>query len=160
MPGPTCQTCSSPAIREVDAAFQAGKSAKSIATTYGLDYSSVRRHRSKGHINETVAPGKPARASEISSDSALAKLLAMIEDLEGRDTTEMGTSTFVDLINARRQAYKDLAALQGPAAPVKVDLSITDEWIGLREFVYAALLAVPGAVEALNEAIKRWEETQ
>jgi hypothetical protein len=160
MPGPSCQTCSHPALREIDAAFLAGKSAKSIATTYGLDYSSARRHRSKGHVAQPVAQEKPARASEISSDSSLAKLLAMIEDLEGRETEAMGTSAFVDWINARRAAYKDLAALQGPTAPLKVDLSITEEWITLREFIYAALLAVPGAVEALNAAIKRWEEAQ
>src|SRR5665647_1344587 len=104
MPGLVCITCTHPEVRAIDAAFVAGRRAKSIATQYGLNYSTVQRHKSKGHVQVYPEPvaGQPPEAPPITpaAASATEKLLALITELEGRSVEDLGASTYVTLVQA------------------------------------------------------------
>ena len=159
MPGLVCITCTHPEVRAIDAAFVAGRRAKSIATQYGLNYSTVQRHKSKGHVQGYPEPvaGQPPEAPPITpaAASATEKLLALITELEGRSVEDLGASTYVTLVQAKLRAYSDLAKLMGPDAPPEFDPSTDPEWIEMRELMWETLRPFPEARAALMAVVKK-----
>jgi hypothetical protein len=162
MPGLVCVTCSHPDVRAIDAAFAAGRRAKSIATQYGLGYDTVARHKRKGHVQvmSEPAPGQPPEAAPIAPAemSATERIRAIITELESRSVADLGPSTWVTVVQAKLRAISELTKLTGPDAPPVFDPSTDPKWIEMREQMFEALKHFPEARAAVKLVMKKFEE--
>ena len=173
MAADVCQTCSSPDLAAVDAGLVAGTPARQLAKAYGLDYSSVLRHRRNGHVGGVefgpapagrpgLAPGRlPISPAPAAPSTAREMIVALIADLEARDVVDeqgrsaLGPTAYIALQKEKRLAYESLAKLEGPAGPPVFDPVTSAEWVELREAIFGALAPFPEALDRVLEAIRR-----
>ena len=159
MPGLVCITCTHPDVRAIDAAFLAGRRATSIAKQFGLGYSTVQRHKAKGHVQQMVepVPGQPSPITP-AMKSATEGVRALIVGLESRSVADMGPTAYTQYVRELRLAYESQAKMEGPAAPQEFDASTSAVWVEMRELMVDALRPFPEAYAAVMAATKKFEE--
>jgi hypothetical protein len=154
----TCLSCRSPERLSVDLALLSGEPVREVGGRFGLDKSSVWRHREAGHVSEIAraeyASQELFRASAIAAHlaSLLEKVSRVIDRLEDAETA----SEIKVLLGAVRES-KDLLALALKYAPTEskptlvvqqqqgIDLD-SDEMSRLRDEVNRYLLDVQTAM--------------
>lgn len=163
----TCATCASPDVVAVDAGLVAGQPAQALARRYRLDYSTVLRHRRNGHVAAIPSPAslrpghRRAAGSGSDAQSARAMIVALIADLEGRDTlnetgeSTLGTTAWTALQKEKRLAYEALARLDGPPTAPSFDPRSSAEWAELHDAILGALVPYPEARAAFESAVVR-----
>lgn len=158
MPRLICVTCSSPDVLAIDAAILAGHpSIRSLAAQYHLDYSSVRRHRIKGHVNPIAEGVFDVAPAVLQAAGGLYRLRALNAELDERlaAAVDTGSMAYVGLQRERRLASEALIKAEGPQAPPPVALETTPEWLVLREAINDALVPWPEAKAACWAAVRK-----
>ena len=122
-----CSTCQHVKRAEIDRRLAGGESGKQVALDYGLNPSSLHRHRvnclklgSSNAIMKEVARGTAAVACLPSRDdlgSAYSDLRAQLDEIVGKAVEEGQPKTAITGLNSMRQTLDSLMRLAGHDRP-------------------------------------------
>lgn len=157
----SCTTCDHPERAAIDAALVAGeRSVRGIARQYGLDRTSLSRHRDV-HLSPALAQ-VVAEEAKAGPRTALARLEELYDRLERQaEAAETQGAARLLLMTSRelRQTLETLARMTGelddrPQVAV-LNLSTNPEWTLIRTALMRALAPWPDARAAAARALDR-----
>jgi len=152
----TCTTCRHEAARQIDERLVRGESYRTIASRYGLTFTSVGRH-ARNHLSPKLQK-LHAKREEGRSVSLLDRVERLVSKLEGlaEDAAETGKAGQM-LATARelRESYRLLGKLTGELdeRPQVVNVLVSPEWQQVRAVLLSALSPYPEARLAVSERL-------
>jgi hypothetical protein len=155
-----CTVCNHPEAFEInEKLIVEGASVRDIAGRYGLEKSTVQRH--KDHIPQLLV--KASEAQQVADADAL---LDQVKDLQGRtlDILSRAEDQAEDerALKAVREVRSNIELLARLAGELKegttINLTMHPEWIEIRTVLVQVLDSYPAAKQAVADALGELEE--
>lgn len=154
--GRPCTVCSHPQRAEIEKKLASGGKNRRLASLYGLQEISLRRHRESGHITQKLLKAAAAKEIALADDlleESRSLLIAAKEILvEARRDGERKTALLA--IDRATRVIELLGRLAGELqeAPI-VNVLVQPQFILVRDAVLVALEPHPEAREAVLQAL-------
>jgi hypothetical protein len=170
-----CSTCQHVKRAEIDRRLAAGEPASQIAKDYGINPSSLHRHRSNclrlassGAIMKETARGTAAVACLPSKDelgNGYVNLLAQIDEIVAQAKAEGSLSIALNGLNSVRHTLDSLSRLsgfdrQGPQVNVAVQTNVNIELTALAERIIQKFDQEPDLKARIAQALVEVDDEQ
>lgn len=156
----TCTVCSHPERAQIDSAFVAGASYRSIAKQFGCSEAAMYRHTAE-HIAQSIKQSQEAK-EEAQALDVVAQLKEIntvsLEILKKARADEDRHELALRAIDRIQKQLELQAKLLGDIDTPQVNISISPEWLNMRSLIVKTLAPFPDARLAVAHALSQLEE--
>lgn len=150
-----CATCNHPDREAIETALAARTpSLKVLSGIYGMDGSSLSRHRTHHMIGRVVAiHSLPADATQLAHmEAQAARLEVLVSEAERRGHSEQVVALFRELRITREKIAAGRGELNGPPATT-IDIQKSKEWAAIRAVIWEELAPHPALRVAIGKRL-------